>query len=1041
MDSLSLSLPQSPVDGGDIHAPILHRASRIIELEDDKPSEIENEDRLSSPLKRFPSLKIIPRVFKSKRSNSTNNHTTLQRAPATPATPSTLPSGHHRSRSDFFPKSERPVITFTVHPPDYEDDMDSLGLGTTSEVVVVSGQPSEQESDDLLSVSTHLSSGQSFTNSSGLESADDSFEEVTVPELLLHGTPLLKVSAKKVEALPIEAIKEIRAGEATRSHRVQLRIAADAEPRWLTLVYLADGKYKTLNVVAPSIDVFHMWVDTVSKLWKLRRELASMSEGKTIGDPARDVLRKEKVWERLYWKTSDEAGEERLEWKEVKKLCLRLNIHAPEADLLRKFKEADVYNQGFLNFTDFQRFVKLLKARPEIQRLYNMVRAGGELNFHKFTLFMRNHQKCTLSDPELERIFNNFALIPQSPSLSPRNPLPDLPSNSNESPETLQSPSTPTSTMSLSGFTSFLQSAENAPFKDTPHDMTRPLSEYYISSSHNTYLVGHQLVGSSTTEGYIRALLQGCRSVELDIFDGETEPMIFHGKTLTTKVSLREVCIAIAKYAFHASPYPIIISAEVHCSVTQQDMIAEIMKETFGDALVTKRLEEISDKETLPSPEQLKGRVLLKAKNLNLLVNTAGEIKETKNVYDVTSESSTDEWDAAKAERMVKVEAKELKSEIEQSLNRARNVLQRVRGVSVSPPQLMKPLPALPQETPKSKAKMSLSLAELLVYTIGVKCRGLNKKEQYAIEHVFSLSEKTANKMLKQSMMDLIKHTRTHVIRVYPKGLRLNSSNYEPHRYWAAGAQLVALNWQTFDLGYMMNHAMFHQNGRTGYVLKPPPLRNGDKAHLMQRGEHFLDVTIISAQQLPRARDKEGREVLNKHIVDPYVEISLFIPDWTHSPFQHGEHHIHFPHLHHDPSRSASAPVQSSIGSPLSPSSLAPPTTIISSSSARTVIARTGVVKNNGFNPVWEESLSLPFDCVGGMHELVFVKITVKQENGGDDDTPIAVYCSSLGSLQQGYRHLPLHDQQLSQYLFSTLFVRVQIRDVFLHPMINARTI
>lgn len=130
--------------------------------------------------------------------------------------------------------------------------------------------------------------------------------------------------------------------------------------------------------------------------------------------------------------------------------------------------------------------------------------------------------------------------------------------------------------------------------------------------------------------------------------------MIFHGKTLTSKVSLREVCIAIAKYAFLVSPYPIIISAEVHCGLAQQDMIAEIMKETFGDALVTKRLEERSDTEPLPSPEKLKRRVLLKAKNLNLLVNHAGEVRETRNVYETTtSESSTDEWDAAKAERML----------------------------------------------------------------------------------------------------------------------------------------------------------------------------------------------------------------------------------------------------------------------------------------------------------------------------------------------------------------------------------------------------
>ena len=93
---------------------------------------------------------------------------------------------------------------------------------------------------------------------------------------------------------------------------------------------------------------------------------------------------------------------------------------------------------------------------------------------------------------------------------------------------------------------------------------------------------------------------------------------------------------------------------------------------------------------------------------------------------------------------------------------------------------------------------MSLSLVALLVYTVGVKCRGINKKEVYAPEHLFSLSENTTNRIMKQGMLDLIKHNRTHLVRIYPKGTRIGSTNFEPHRFWSSGCQLVAINWQTF---------------------------------------------------------------------------------------------------------------------------------------------------------------------------------------------------------------------------------------------------
>jgi len=102
----------------------------------------------------------------------------------------------------------------------------------------------------------------------------------------------------------------------------------------------------------------------------------------------------------------------------------------------------------------------------------------------------------------------------------------------------------------------------------------------------------------------------------------------------------------------------------------------------------------------------------------------------------------------------------------------------------------------------KEKVRMSFELVALLVYTVGVKCRGLNKKETYAPQHVFSLSERSANRILKQSVWDLVKHNRNHVVRIYPDGWRIGSTNYEPVRFWAAGCQLVSINWQTFGVSW-----------------------------------------------------------------------------------------------------------------------------------------------------------------------------------------------------------------------------------------------
>ncbi|EXA29498.1 hypothetical protein FOVG_19030 [Fusarium oxysporum f. sp. pisi HDV247] len=207
---------------------------------------------------------------------------------------------------------------------------------------------------------------------------------------------------------------------------------------------------------------------------------------------------------------------------------------------------------------------------------------------------------------------------------------------------------------------------------------------------------------------------------------------------------------------------------------------------------------------------------------------------------------------------------------------------------------------------------------------------------------------------------------------------------------------MVALNWQTFDLGMQVNRAMFDGGqGFSGYVLKPAELRDiealpynselpGGKK---ERSVVSFTIDVISAQRLRRPVSLPANKAMN-----PYIEVEVF-----HASDKREK-------------RNESA----------LPRELDPPQKF-----------RTNIVRENGFNPMFDGHFK--FKVTKKQPDLVFVRWSVKLSNDGENynDRPaVATYTAKLSNLKQGYRTLPLLNDAGDQYLFSKLFCKIKVDSI-----------
>ncbi|XP_053308549.1 1-phosphatidylinositol 4,5-bisphosphate phosphodiesterase eta-2 [Spea bombifrons] len=817
--------------------------------------------------------------------------------------------------------------------------------------------------------------------------------------------------------ISIDSIQEVCEGK--QSEIFQRYADGSFDPNCCFSIYYGD-RMESLDLVSSSGEEARTWITGLKYLMAGISDEDSLSKRQRTRDQ----------WLKQTFDEADKNGDGSLSINEVLQLMHKLNVNLPRQKVKQMFKEADTDdNQGTLGFDEFCAFYKMMSTRRDLYLLM---------------LTYSNH-KDHLDPDDLKR----FLEVEQKMMNVTKEYCLDIVVKFEPCPENKK-----LGVLGIDGFTNYMRSPAGDIFNPEHHqvnqDMTWPLSNYYIASSHNTYLMGDQLMSQSRVDMYAWVLQAGCRCVEVDCWDGpDGEPIVHHGYTLTSKILFKDVIETINKYAFIKNEFPVILSIENHCSVMQQKKMAQYLTEILGDKL---DLSDVfnEDSTRLPSPENLKGKILVKGKKLPSSISDDAEEGE------VSDEDSADEIDddckllngdaSANRKQVENIAKKKLDSLLKESKIRdcedpnnftvstlpasgklghkpelkkkcstgpggegtmSKTEEEVESGESPSPNKRhsrslmgsfskrkkkgarMKKSSSLEEaedsldhqgslarasvhysriNRQKKTMKLSRALSDLVKYTKSVGIHDVDTEISSSWQ-VSSFSETKAHQILQQKPAQFVRFNQYQLSRIYPSSYRVDSSNYNPQPFWNSGCQLVALNYQSEGRMLQLNRAKFSCNGSCGYVLKPKCMCQGafnpnSEDPLPGQFKKQLVLRIISGQQLPKPKDSMLGD--RGEIIDPFVEVEL-------------------------------------IGLPVD-----------------CFKEQTRVVDDNGFNPMWEETLVFTVH----MPEITLVRFLVWDHDPIGRDF-IGQRTISFSSMMPGYRHVYLEGMEEA-----SIFVHVAINDI-----------
>lgn len=508
--------------------------------------------------------------------------------------------------------------------------------------------------------------------------------------------------------------------------------------------------------------------------------------------------------------------------------------------------------------------------------------------------------------------------------------------------------------LNLDGFFRYLFSDANVPVspdKKVHHDMTAPLSHYFIYTSHNTYLTGNQLNSDCSDVPIIKALQQGVRVIELDIWPNSSKDNVdvLHGGTLTPPVELIQCLKSIKEHAFVASEYPVIITLEDHLTPDLQAKVAEMVTQIFGDTLFTCGAECLSE---FPSPESLKGRIIISTKPPKEYLESKKPSEKDNGSHKGKKSSEEKAWGAEISDLTQKMIAAYENKENGECQDEEADSHHENPNIQQNTASEYKHLIAI--QAGKSKGPIS---EWLTVDPIKVKRVSLNE-------------EKLTNVALNHGK-DLIRFTQRNLLRVYPKGIRVDSSNYNPLIGWMHGAQMVAFNMQGHGRPLWLMQGMFRANGGCGYVKKPELLLKADANNEVYDPKRLLSVKTT-------------------------LKVKIYMgKGW----------HLDFKRTHFDAYSPPDFYVK--IG--------------IAGVPADSTVKKTRPIEDNWI-PTWDDEFEFPLT----VPEIAFLRIEVHEYDMSEIDDFGGQTCIPVSELGTGIRAVPIYDEKGEKYPSVKLLMRFE---------------